>query len=227
MSEPTEQTSWTLPCPGRHHDDDPAPGAPTWCTDCHTSIDHALAALPSLLATAAARRDGRLNVTRAATDTTRRSTPAPGSPSPAADTIDAVARWARQWCETLADQLGKRHAHQGPVTATALPVLTVRDDVDYLRAFLTPLLAGPDAAEFGTAALGVHATLRRLADVDQATTRLPGPCPTCDRIALVQEVHQDRERTVTIQCRACGTPTTETIYTEHVAHLATQQRAAG
>ena len=179
MTLTIEPHQTTYPCPCGEGN-----GNPTWCHLCTEAFDGALERLPRLTALAARRRDGRLVAGRTGDVERHGKHPFPPSASPAWDEVQKVIAWTRRWCERLADQLGKRHAHLGSYNNAGLPIDEVDSDVDYLRRFLGPLLVGPWAYDFGTELAQKAAAVERLAGEEMARHPLPAPCPRCDRLSL-------------------------------------------
>lgn len=196
------------PCPGRCNahwrqavnlgkdtDDlpDPVPGQPIWCRDCQDDIRQALHRLPDLAAAVYSRTDGRLNTGADTGDRTRHGNRT-GSPSgsPAWDTVDETIRWACSWEDALRQHLG--HASLETADRRLLTGAT-----QYLANHVTAWLCWDDVAvDAGHETFRTVRELERAAGRDVLRHRLPAPCLSCDRRALVRE-----DGSETVECGFC------------------------
>lgn len=182
-----------------------ASGAPVWCVSCTHAVAADLQRLHPLATYAAGRRDGRLLSRRAGNTEVKTARLTPASPSPAWDALDEIVGWARGWAERCADQLQRRHQHLGAYNNAGLPMLDLAGDLDYLLRFITPLLVGPWATQFGWEVSARASALERLAGQEMARHALAAPCPTCDRLSLWRLDGTDRVE--------CGAPDCYTVLT--------------
>ena len=108
------------------------------------------------------------------------------SQSPAFDERDALDRWLSDLAARTATRIGK----EPPKLHRCLP---------WLREWITPMLAGPDAERDGQAVLSWERRLRQIVGA-QTVTRMPGTCPACDTRGRLRHTNGDD----LVQCAACG-----------------------
>ncbi len=210
-------------CPGRHPGVPvgvACPGrAPVWCSACGAAVVDAVRGLPVDVARLPAH--GRLRMPMG-----ERARGRPGvtvsSPSPAADLVDEVVRWASLLAERL-----RAHVDDPPHTwrpgqqwmPPALERLTAA--TSYLVHRRSALLAWDtrttapegeldgmaEAEVVGRQAFAWRSRLARAAGLDRLVHRLAMPCPRCDTRALVRADGDER-----VQCRTCRAEWTEERY---------------
>ena len=184
------------------HPDDPEParpdpvtlrpwdGAPVWCPRCQAQIRRELAELDDLASIITATADGHR--TAADSDTRVTRSPAPPSPSPAADDIDELASMLRGW-ESAA-------RGEDPKPRRGYLATEITTTVSWLVTHYDPMITNPDyAADFGTEIRAWHKRLARRAKAGTGKTPRHLPCPRCQHRALCQDQGADY-----IECLNCG-----------------------
>lgn len=202
---------------GEDHDVPYHAGRPIWCESVYVShvgargeittvcvhqgctdlIAAALAELPRLL------RDlptsGPLAI---AAPAERRGTASPPSPSPAFDELDSFARWL----DDLYHRTSQRAGHSGRTR-------TPGRQLDYLAAWVSVVLAGPDAERDGQAILSWQRRLRSIVGAQSEKWLLPGTCSACDTRGRLRHRNGDD----LVRCAACGAACDWDTYHEQIA----------
>lgn len=183
------------------------------CARCTNRIRAALRELPELTTHAASRTDGKLSPARAQTDTTRRGTPTPQSPSLAWDTAEEVIQWAHRMALACADT----NNHHGPFAYRndGVPANTLTTTLTYIRTHLHwyATVIPEDIYDETTT---WQRRLEHATGMDRLVHRIKKPCPTCGQRTLVRE---DGAGSVTCRNRDCGRIWREGEY-DWMAHVA-------
>lgn len=176
------------PCAGaRSHD----PGDPVWCPACAGVIADQLRALNRLVVDLEAEVEAQSGALSGGDPVS--GTKATPSPSSAVDDVDEITRLLDYWEDA-------HREHAGHTFRPARPYgRRVPGAIAYLLEHLGAVLAAPYADEFGRDINRAHARARRRTAQDQARTRKPIPCPSCDLLALSHEAGAKY-----IDCRSCG-----------------------
>lgn len=199
------------------HNVEAVEGAPVWCRPCADRIARAVARLPELAAALYDRtlEDGGKIAATGQSDATRKATRA-GSPSgsPAWDAVDELVAWATGVEDRLRAELGHADVPRGG-TSTVVQARFLVEAVRYLGHWATALLSSSFAVRAGADAIALERRAERAAGVDRLVHRLPAPCPSCDRKALVREDGSEQ-----VDCKACGRVWTEGDYRRLVVVVA-------
>lgn len=171
------------------------------CTPDTDRIRRNLTNIPALVIYTASRSDGKLSPTRhGETDTTRRGTATPTSPSAAWDTADETLQWAHRLALIAADAQHltgpfKYRTNGVPDTTNLTPTI----------AFITTNLAWYAThipTDIYDEVTTTHRTLERLTGRDELIHRLRGiRCPSCSHLTLARDDGSDR---VSCRNRDCG-----------------------
>jgi hypothetical protein len=154
----------------------PWPGEPVFCTRCRGTIHRELAELDDLAALRAAQlpgdntggdeRQGRVSGTR--------GTP---SPSPAADDIDELGGWLRDWESVVRGTAPRpRRGYLANEVTTITAWLTAHFDSFIVRADI--------AADFGTETRRWHRELAAKTKAGTGMKHQKRPCPRCKQYSL-------------------------------------------
>lgn len=188
------------PCPAHRT----RAGAPVWCHPCGDRIRQAITALPTLAGELALRGisdAGKLAATGEAGRATHAKVTGSPSGSPAWDAADEIIEWARATEDALRSHLNHSRAVRAVRLhgSSVVRILNLGGSIDYLRAWVSALLAAPFAEAAGREALELARRAERAAGFDRLVHRLPAPCPSCDALTLTREDGSDQ-----VECRACG-----------------------
>lgn len=206
------------------HGIEPRRGQPIWCRPCQKQIADAISRLPQLAIDLLniAGADGKIAAT-GESDATRKATMA-GSPSasPAWDALDEIVTWAAATGDKLRGYLGQRPAAADWwAGSTQRRGLVLTESVDYILEHRTALLCARNARKVGRQALQLVRRAERAAGVDELVHRLPAPCPSCERMALVRDNGAEQ-----VDCRACHRSWPESDYRRLTLILASEVRQA-
>lgn len=199
---PAEATEVENPCPAAGHHD-PVEGQPVWCRPCADRITRAIGRLPELAAALFERTigdGGKIAATGQTEGGSKGKRIVSPSGSPAWDAVDELVAWAGD----LEDRL-RGHLHHAPaahdywIGDTTVRATTLTTSVTYLTTWATALLSSPLAVNAGQQATALERRAERAAGLDRLAHRLPAPCPSCDRKALVRDDGSEQ-----VDCKACG-----------------------
>lgn len=172
------------PDPPRPPGIEPEPGEPVWCVRCAGRIRRQLAELDDLAALTAARPPapradkpddgaGRVSGSRE-----------PPSPSPAGDTLEELAGWARDW-EAVVRGIE-------PLARRGFLATQLTTSFAHLIALFDKAITAPDyAADLGAEIRRWHRDLSGLAGAGQAARHKPKPCPRCRKYTLWETTGKD------------------------------------
>jgi hypothetical protein len=184
-----------------------ATGDPVWCGDCKAQVRRELASLDDLASLLLYSADGYESQPR--TEKVA-SSAEPGSPSPAADTLDEMDRLLAMWEKGYRDL--KRMDAPPPRGDDADRRTTA---VAWLTSHLDGILSSAYAQEFGLDVLDWRRILARSAKAGRRTLRLPLRCPGngCHQLSLTWVEGSDR-----VECgnRDCGLIMSRTAYDDAV-----------
>ena len=185
-------------------------GEPVWCAPCSALVSLRLAQLDTLAAMLAKEADGYESQPR--TEKVGGSSEA-GSPSPAADDLDELARMLAEWEDIYRGIKGWDSAPpRGDLASTET------ERVAWLGRHLRGILADPDIGpDFGTEVLQWHRGMKHQAKAGADVKPKPLRCPGCHLMTLVWEEGSDR-----VDCRNpdCARVFSYADYEKEVEHLA-------
>lgn len=168
-------------------------GDPTWCTSCTAQLHRQLADLDnlgSMLAALPPAPDGPDDGEGAGRV---HSSPEPRSASPAADVLEDLAGWLRDWEGAVRGE-GSLYRHGYLATERT-------EMVSWLSDHFAPAITNPDlAGDFGTEIRTWHRKLSAMAVAGQAKRHMKRKCPRCSLYTLWWTIGQEYVRCINEDC---------------------------
>lgn len=169
-------------------------GDPVWCSRCQSVIRRELAELDDLAALLAAMPPGiRPAITGQRQHVKVSGTRGTFSPSPAADSLEELARWLRNW----------ESAYRGedPQTRRGYLASEITTSVAWLSHHFDSLIIHPDlAGDFGSETRVLHREFMDASHAGSAAKHIKKPCPRCKQYTLWENVGEEYIACVNEDC---------------------------